>query len=320
MRKVLFATLLSALLLPIAALAQAWPSHPIKIIVPFGPGGTTDILARLMAEGMGRHLSQSIVVDNQAGATGIIGSEAVVRAPADGYTLGMATVTTHSVNPVTRKLRFDVKKDLTPVVNIANSPSVFAVRQGLPVKSMAELIALMKAEPGKYTFGSSGLGGAGHLTIELFQQLTQTKVLHVPYKGLGPAIQDALAGHLDMISDDLPSSLPYLKGGRLRALAVSGPKRAAALPDVPTYAEIGLRDLNLVNWFGLVAPAGTPPEIVARLNQAANQALAEPKIHEAILQLQVQPAGGTPQDFGDAMAKDMEIRRATAQRVKIELN
>jgi tripartite-type tricarboxylate transporter receptor subunit TctC len=308
-----------ALALATQASAEVFPSRPIKLIVPFGPGGTTDILARIMADGMARHLGQSIVVDNKAGATGVIGSEAVARAAPDGYTIGMATVTTHSVIPLTRKLSFDVRKDLTPVVNITNCPTVLSVGSHIPAKNIAEFVTLLKKSPDKYSFGSSGLGGAGHLKLEMFQYKTQTRLLHVPYKGIALVIQDVLGGQVDALTDDLPSSLPYVQAGKLKALAVSGPTRVPSLPDVATFAEQGIPEMNLMSWFGIVAPSGTPADAIAAMNLAANKALAEPKVREAIAKLSVFPAGGTSQEFGSVMAADRKSQDAILRQVNVRL-
>ena len=303
-----------------ALAAEVFPNRPLKIVVPFAPGGTTDILARIMADGMGRHLGQSVIVDNRAGAAGAIGSELVVRAPADGYTLGIATVTSHSVLPLTRKLNYDVRKDLVPIVNIANCPTVWVVGNQVPAKNLTEFTELARQNPGRYSFGSSGAGGGGHLKVEMFQYKTGTRLLHVPYKGISFVIQDVLAGQIDTFTDDLPSSLPYIQTGKLKALAVSGTKRVPSLPDVATFQEQGLPELGLLSWFGIVAPANTPPEVVTALNKAANDALAEPRIREAIEKLSVFPAGGTPQDFGRTMENDRNTQGALLKAVNVKLD
>jgi len=315
------AFLLSLSVLPVChAQTQTFPNAPVRIIVPFSPGGTTDILARIMADGMSAFLKTSVVVENRAGATGMIGAEAVVRAAPDGYTLGIATVSSHSVNPVVRKLSFDVERDLTPVVNIANSPTVLVVRPDLPARTFAELIDAAKQNPGALTFGIAGLGSEGHLKSRLLYMLTGADFLPVPYKGLSAALQDAMGGRVDVVLDDLPSSLPYITTGRLRAVAVASPQRLPVMPDVPTYAEVGLPEMNINSWFGIVAPARTPPEIIAKLNAAANAALRTERTAQAIRKLSVEPAGGSPEDFGRTMNTHRAIQRQVAEKANIQLD
>ncbi|WP_459616518.1 Bug family tripartite tricarboxylate transporter substrate binding protein [Bordetella sp. 2513F-2] len=300
--------------------AESFPHRPIQIVVPFATGGTTDILARIMADGMSKALGTSVVVENRAGATGIIGSEYVANAKPDGYTLGIATVSSHSVNPVVRKLRFDVQKDLVPVVNIANSPTVLVVGSSFPSPDFRKIIEAAKKEPGKYTFGMSGLGSGGHLKMELLKIKTGAEFLGVPYTGISPALQDAMAGRVDVVSDDLPSSLPFIQVGRLKAVAVANPRRLAELPDVPTYEELGIPEMNLRSWFGMVAPAGTPIEVIEKLNAAANEALKTEKVDTAIRKLAIEPAGGSAADFGKTWANDMAIQRQIARQVNIQLD
>jgi len=303
-----------------ALAADPFPNRPIQIVVPFAPGGTTDILARIMAEGMSTSLGTPVVVENRAGATGIIGSEHVVRSAPDGYTLGIATVSSHSVNPVVRKLKFDVQKDLVPVVNIANSPTVLVVSPSLPSKTFQDVIASARENPGKHTFGLSGLGSAGHLKMELLQLKTGADFLDVPYKGISAAIQDAMAGRVDVVSDDLPSSLPFINAGRLIPVAVSNPTRLPELPNVPTYEEVGLPEMNLRSWFGIVAPAGTPSAVIEKLNHAANEALKTENVNAAIRKLGVEPAGGTAAEFGKTWSDDMAIQRDIAQKLHIQVD
>jgi tripartite-type tricarboxylate transporter receptor subunit TctC len=300
--------------------AQAqFPSRPVKIVVPFAPGGTSDTLARIIADGMSRQLSQPVVVDNKAGAAGTIGAEFVARAPADGYTLGFAHPSSHSVAPLVRKLNFDMAKDLVPVMNVGTCPTVWAVGANVPANTLTEFIALAKQNPGKYTFGSSGPGSSGHLKMELLQYRTGAQILHVPYRGMSFVIQDVLAGQVDSLSDDLPSSLPYIKAGKFKALAVSGPTRVPGLENVPTFGEQGLNDMRLLSWFGIVAPARTPPEVIAVLNAAGNSALADPKVREAIQKLNLTPAGGSAADFGAAMDSDRKTYEALLKAVPVKL-
>lgn len=319
-KRTLLATAALGMLCGAAAAADNFPSRPIKIIVPFGPGGTTDILARLMADGLTRELGQSVVVENRAGAAGAIGAEAVARAAGDGYTLGIATVTSHSVVPLTRTLNFDVRKDLAPVINIANCPTVWSVNPSVSANNLAEFIALAKKEPGKYAFGSSGQGGGGHLKMEMFQHKTGVQLLHVPYKGMGFVIQDILAGQVHTMTDDLPSSLPFLQSGKLRPLAVSGPNRVPGLENVATFAEQGIPEMNLMSWFGIVAPASTPAHVIAALNAAGNKVLSDPKVRDSIHKLSVFPAGGSAAEFGTTMENDRQAQAALLKAVNIRLN
>lgn len=298
-----------------SALAQAaYPTKPIRLIVPFAPGGSTDLAARLVAEFGSRELGQQIVVENKPGAGGSTGMEFVARSPADGYTLGMATVSTHGANPAVygSKLKYDPVKDFAPVTNVATTPSVFAVNPNkVPAATMKDFMALAKASPGRYSFGSPGTGSLGHANISHFTALAQIELLHVPYKGAGQAMNDAAAGQVDAITDNLPSALPHIKAGKLRALAVLSEKRSPALPDVPTYGELGFPQMGGGGWFGIVAPAGTPPDVVAKLNAAIHKAMKQPDFARKMDESGATLIPGTPAQF----AKDIEQAVARYERV-----
>ena len=319
-RRTLLAAAGAALLATGTAFAQApYPSQTVKLVVPFAPGGSTDLAARLIAEYGSRELGQTIVVENKAGAGGSLGMEFVAKARPDGYTLGMATVSTHGSNPAVygSKLKYDPVKDFMPVTNVATTPSVFAINPKVPAKDMKEFIALAKANPGKYSFASPGAGSLGHANIEHFAALAKIKLLHVPYKGAGPAMNDALGGQVDAITDNLPSALANIKAGKLRPLAVLSEKRSPALPDVPTYGELGFPQMGGGGWFGVVAPAGTPPEVVARLNQAFHKAMKNPEFVRKMDESGAQLIPGTPAEFGQQIRQAMERYQRVAELANI---
>ena len=300
-RRTLLAALaasLAAALAPVAFAQPAYPTKPIRIVVPFPPGGTTDILARAAAQKMTEAWKEKAVVDNRPGAGGNIGAELVAKAPADGYTLLMGTVGTHAINAsLYAKMPYDHVKDFAPVILVAAVPNVLVVHPSVPATTVAELIAYAKANPGKLNFASSGSGTSIHLAGELFKVMAGVQMTHVPYKGSAPAIADLLGGQVQLMFDNLPSALPQIRAGKLRALAVTSSQRAAALPDVPTIAESGLPGYEASSWFGLLAPAGTPADIVAKINGEVARWLASPEAKEKLLAQGANAAGGTPEDF-----------------------
>ena len=282
-----------------------WPSRPIRFIVPFPPGGATDILARAAAQKLTEAWGQSVVVDNRPGAGGNIGSELVAKAAPDGYTLEMGTVGTHAINSsLYAKMPYDHVKDFTPIILVAGVPNVLEVNPELPVHSVAELIAYAKANPGKLNFASSGSGTSIHLSGELFKVMAGVQMTHIPYKGSAPAMQDLLGGQVQLMFDNLPPSLPQIKAGKLRALAVTTATRAPALPDVPTIAEAGLPGYESSSWFGLLAPTGTPRDIVVKLNAEIASWLATPEAREKLTAIGAIAMGGTPEDFARHIAAE----------------
>lgn len=315
-------TVTAALVLSGAHAQTTYPNRPVKLIVPFAPGGSTDLAARLVAEYGSRELGQSIVVENKAGAGGSTGMEFVARSPADGYTLGMATVSTHGSNPAVygNKLRYNAAKDFAPITNVATTPSVFAVHPSTPARTMKEFIALVQANPGKYSFASPGVGSLGHANIEHFMALAKMDLLHVPYKGAGQAMTDAMAGQVTAITDNLPSALPNIQNGKLRALAVLSEKRSPSLPDVPTYGELGFPQMGGGGWFGVVAPAGTPPEVVAKLNAAFHKAMKNPEFIKQMEQSGATLIPGTPEAFAQQIQQAMERYERVARMAKISLD
>jgi len=296
--------LVLALVAALAA-AQTYPTKPIRLVVPFPPGGATDILARDVAQKLTEAWGQSVIVDNRPGAGGNIGSELVAKSAPDGYTLEMGTVGTHAINAsLYAKMPYDHVKDFTPVILVAGVPNVLVVNPSLPANSVAELIAYAKANPGKLNFASSGNGTSIHLSGELFKVMAGVQITHIPYKGSAPALQDLVGGQVQMMFDNLPPSLPQIKAGKLRALAVTSAARASALPDVPTLAESGLPGFEASSWFGILAPAGTPAPIVAKLNAEIARYLATPEAKEKLAKQGANAAGGTPDDFAKHIAAE----------------
>jgi tripartite-type tricarboxylate transporter receptor subunit TctC len=316
---VAFAALLS--LCPPTRAQDAYPSKTITMIVPFAAGGSTDVIGRLVAEGLRTVLGQSVVIDNRGGAGGSLGTAAIAKAPPDGYTIGMGTASTLAINPATYKsLPFDVLQDLVPIGNIAAVPNIMSVHPGVKAATMAEFIALAKAHPGKLSYASPGYGSVGHLLGEQFKLATGTDVLHVPYRGMGPALNDAIGGQVQVVYDNLPTSLELVKSDKLRGLGLSGEKRAAALPDVPTFGELGLDDLNWMAFFGLIAPKDTPAPIVRRLNEALVRVLAMPEMPEKLGGQQAIVVGNSPEAFKTEIARELARFKRAATAAKIELN
>ena len=288
------------------ASAQPYPAKPIRIVVPFPAGGTTDILARAVAAKLTETTGQPAVVDNRPGAGGNIGAELVAKSAPDGYTFLMGTGGTHAINPgLYAKMPYDHVKDFAPVILVAGVPNVLVVNPALPVNSVQELIAYIKANPGKVNFASSGSGTSIHLSGELFKTMTGLQLTHVPYKGSAPALQDLVGGQVQIMFDNLPSSLALIKGGKLKALAVTSAERSSALPDVPTVAEAGLPGFEASSWFGLLAPAGTPKEAIAKINGEVAKWLATPEAKEKLAsQGAIAASGLTPEDFQKHIASE----------------
>ena len=289
--------LVLALVAPLAG-AQAWPAKPIKWVVPFAPGGTTDILARTVGEKLAQALGQPVIIENKPGAGGGVGAELVARAAPDGYTIMGGTISTHAINAsLYKNLPYDPVKDFVPIVLLARVPNMLVVNPDVPAKNVAELIVLLKANPGKYTFASSGNGTSQHLSGELFKSMSGTDMQHIPYKGSPPALQDVMGGQVTMTFDNITTAWPLAKSGKLRALAVTTATRSSIAPDVPTLAESGLPGFEVGSWQGVFAPAGTPPDIVRRLNAEIVRILGLPDVKEKLAGLGAELVGNTPEEF-----------------------
>lgn len=311
-------SLMATSAVPASAFAQ---SAPLRIIVPFGQGGATDIVARLVADPLGREMGRPAIVENRAGAGGSLGTAEVARAAPDGLTLGIATVSTHGVNPVVyKKLAYDPVKDFAMVSELALAPGVLLVNPALPVKTMAELIQLLKREPGKHTHGSPGIGSVGHMNAEILKSTVGVSPTHVPYRGASPMLTDLMSGQIDMAFDQVASALPHIKAGRLRPLAVSWKERLAQLPEVPTFGELALFANNDPTWFGLVAPARTPAAQVQRLNAAVRKVLALPDVKSRMDQAGLFVNDSTPAELALLITKTVEKMRRTASFARISLD
>ena len=289
------------------AFAEDYPSRPIRVVVPFAAGGTSDLIGRTIGQALGGKLNTSVVIDNRPGAGGNIGSDLVAHASPDGYTLLLGTVATHGINAsLYKSMVFDPVKDFSPISLVASSPSVLEVNAALPIKSVHDLIAYAKSNPGKLNFGSAGNGSSHHLAGELFSTMAGVKMTHVPYRGTAAAVTDTIAGEVQVIFDTLPSAMPFIKSGQLRPLAVSSAKRDPALPDLPTLAESGLPNYEVGSWYGLLAPAGTPPAIVETLSKSVAEIVSRPAIKQKLIEQGATPIGSTPIEFSAHIDRELK--------------
>ena len=300
--------------------AQGYPNKVIKLQVPFAPGGTTDIIARIMAEPLGRALGQSVVIENKAGGGGIIGANETAKAAPDGYSLGMATVSTTAANPaINPRMPYNAATDFTPIINIAATPNVIAVHPSFPAKNYKDFVEVLKKSPGKYSYASSGTGGIGHLQTELWKGLQGVFVTHIPYTGAGPALRDTVGGQVEIIFDNVPSALPHIKANRLIAVAVAAPQRLAALPDVPTFKELGLEPVNRMAYYGILGPKGLPKEVVDKVNAAARKALEDPAVKKRIEDTGSVVVGNSPEQFAKQMADELAVYKKVVETARLKL-
>ncbi len=294
----LAATLAVAALVPLQVRAQAYPNKPIRLVVPYAPGGATDIISRAVAIELTKTLGQAVNVDNRPGAGANLGSEMVARSAPDGYTLLTSASSLHGITPfLYKKLNYDPNKDLSPVIVLAGFANVLVVNPGVPANSVKDVITLVKAQPGKMTCASSGSGSTIHMSCEMFKHMLGLDIIHVPYKGSGPAVTDLIGGQVNMMFDNIPSSISHIRSGKLRALATTGAKRSPMLPELPTIAESGVPGYESTAWFGIAAPVGTPKEIIARLNAEGQKALRSPEFVKRMTDLGYEIVGGTPEQM-----------------------
>ena len=300
--------------------AQGYPNKVIKLQVPFAPGGTTDIVARVMAEPLGKALGQTVIIENKAGGGGIIGANETAKAVPDGYSLGMATVSTTAANPaINPKMPYNAATDFTPIINIAATPNVIAVHPSFPAKNYKDFVEVLKKSPGKYSYSSSGTGGIGHLQTELWKSLQGVFVTHIPYTGAGPALRDTVGGQVEIIFDNVPSALPHIKANRLVALAVAAPQRLAALPDVPTFKELGLEPVNRMAYYGILGPKGLPKEVIDKVNAAARKALEDPAVKKRIEDTGSVVVGNSPEQFAKQMTDELAVYKKVVETARLKL-
>lgn len=308
-------------LAPLAVAAQTYPTKPVVLVVPFAPGGSTDLVARILADGLGKELGSPVVVENKAGAGGAVGARAVATAEPNGYTLGFATVSTHVINPAIRGtsvLKYDPVKDFALITQVAAVPNVVSVNPNVPARNMAEFLAYARANPGKLNFATPGNGSLGHMMGETTKYEGRIFMTHIPYRGAAPAMNDTISGGTQVFFDNLPSSLQQIQTGRLRALAVASPKRVSALPDVPTFAEVGLPLTNDAAWFGLIGPAGLPSVVQQRLLAATQATLRKPDVVKRLEAVMAEPLGNQPEEFRQSIVSGMKNYRTVIEKAQLK--
>jgi tripartite-type tricarboxylate transporter receptor subunit TctC len=317
---VMAAAMLAAAAHGVAFAAQAYPTRPIRIVVAYTPAGATDILARVIGQKMNEAWGQPVIIENRPGANGNIGTEYAAKAAPDGHTFLMTTAGPHGINPsLYRKLGYDAVKDFTAVSLVALVPNILVVNNALPAKSVKELIAYAKANPGKLSYGSPGAGSTAHLSMELFKSMTGTNLVHVPYKGSAGVLTDVMGGQIAATMDNMPAYLPQVKAGKIRALAVTPNKRSPAAPDIPTVAEAGVPGYNSSAWFGLVAPAATPKDVVSKLSAETARILQLPDVKSRLSELGAEPIGGTPEQFSAHIKAEIEKWAKVIKEANVEL-
>ncbi|WP_226817146.1 tripartite tricarboxylate transporter substrate binding protein [Advenella sp. FME57] len=313
-------TILACTTMTVSA-STAYPVKPIKIVVPFATGGTTDVMARVLSEPLAKELGQPVIVENRTGAAGKIGTEYLARAKNDGYTLGIATVSSTAITPVVYKnVSFDPLKDLTAITRLVSVPNVLVVSPNLQVNNMADFLDVVKKDQGKYFYGHAGNGSEAHMMGELFNLVNKTKLNAVPYQGSAPALQDALGGQVSAVFDNLPSSLPFIKSKQLLALAVAYPERVPTLPDTPTFKELGMEVVNDSSFFGLIGPANMPKEITLKIQETVKKVLAQPAVLEKLKGFSAEPVGNTPEAFAQEIKLEVDKQRKTAKAAKIQFD